>query len=220
MLAFAALSALLVSNSSWQGGYQALLQMTAEVRLGQWLVISKPLLIWVNDLWMAVFFFLVGLEIKREMLDGELASVQQALLPAVAALGGMVMPALIYAGINWADAVALKGWAIPAATDIAFALGVLTLLGRRVPPSLKVFLMAVAIIDDLGAILIIAFFYTDQLSVTMLVAAALGSVVLVMLNRAKVMAIGPYVVVGLLIWVFVLKSGVHATLAGVVMNDY
>lgn len=216
MLAFAALSALLVSNSSWQGGYQALLQMTAEVRLGQWLVISKPLLIWVNDLWMAVFFFLVGLEIKREMLDGELASVQQALLPAVAALGGMVMPALIYAGINWADPVALKGWAIPAATDIAFALGVLTLLGRRVPPSLKVFLMAVAIIDDLGAILIIAFFYTDQLSVTMLVAAALGSVVLVMLNRAKVMAIGPYVVVGLLIWVFVLKSGVHATLAGVV----
>ena len=193
-----------------------MLQMTAEVRLGQWLVISKPLLIWVNDLWMAVFFFLVGLEIKREMLDGELASVQQALLPAVAALGGMVMPALIYAGINWADAVALKGWAIPAATDIAFALGVLTLLGRRVPPSLKVFLMAVAIIDDLGAILIIAFFYTDQLSVTMLVAAALGSVVLVMLNRAKVMAIGPYVVVGLLIWVFVLKSGVHATLAGVV----
>ena len=215
VLAVAALLALLVSNSPWRDGYEALLQMNGQVRLGEWLVLSKPLLIWVNDLWMAVFFFLVGLEIKREVLEGELASRSQALLPAGAALGGMVIPALIYAAINHADPVALRGWAIPAATDIAFALGVLALLGSRVPSSLKVFLTAVAIIDDLGAILVIAFFYTEQLSVLMLVAAGIGCLVLLTLNRAGVSKVGPYVVVGLLIWVFVLKSGIHATLAGV-----
>jgi len=216
VLAVTTLLALLISNSPWREGYEAVLQTTAEVRLGQWLVLSKPLLIWVNDLWMAVFFFVVGLEIKRELLAGDLASRSQALLPAGAALGGMVVPALIYAAINHGDPVALRGWAIPAATDIAFALGVLALLGSRVPPSLKVFLTAVAIIDDLGAILVIAFFYTEQLSIVMLLAAGVGCLVLLILNRAKVNAIGPYVVIGLLIWVFVLKSGVHATLAGVV----
>ena len=169
VLAFTATLALLISNSPWSPYYDAFVQMPGEVRIGgDWLVFTKPLLVWVNDLWMAVFFFLVGLEIKREVLEGELADVRQALLPAGAALGGMVVPALIYTAINWGDAVALRGWAIPTATDIAFALGVLMLLGRRVPASLKVFLAAVAIIDDLGAIIVIAAFYTEQLSLTML----------------------------------------------------
>ena len=217
VLAIAALLALVISNSPWSAGYNAFREWPGELRVGgDWLVLSKSLLHWVNDLWMAVFFFLVGLEIKREMLKGELASVRQALLPAGAALGGMLMPALIYAGINWGDAVALRGWAIPAATDIAFALGILVLLGDRVPASLKIFLTAVAIIDDLGAILIIAFFYTDNLSFIALVGAGAGVAVLVLLNRLRVMAIGPYVLVGLVIWVFVYKSGIHATLAGVI----
>jgi len=178
-------------------------------------VLAKPLLLWVNDLWMAVFFFLVGLEIKRELLAGELASARQALLPAGAAVGGMAVPALIYALINLRDPVALHGWAIPAATDIAFALGILMLLGSRVPASLKVFLTAVAIIDDLGAIVVIAFFYTADVSLAMLGAALAGGVLLFLTNRGRVMSVGPYVVVGLVIWVCVLKSGVHATLAGV-----
>ena len=217
VLAVAALLALIISNSAWSRFYEAFVQMPGELRIGAgWLVLSKPLLVWVNDLWMAVFFFLVGLEIKREVIEGELADRRQALLPAGAALGGMVVPALIYAAINWGDPVALRGWAIPTATDIAFALGVLMLLGNRVPASLKVFLAAVAIIDDLGAIVVIAIFYTEQLSLTMLLAAGVGSVLLLTLNRCRVMSIGPYVVVGLLIWLCVLKSGVHATLAGAI----
>lgn len=217
VLALAAVLALLLSNSPWGEAYRDFLAWPGEVRIGHdWLVLAKPLLHWVNDLWMAVFFFLVGLEIKREMLDGELASRSQALLPAGAALGGMLVPALIYVGFNWGDSVAMRGWAIPAATDIAFALGVLVLLGSRVPVALKVFLTAVAIIDDLGAILIIAFFYTDGLSLKALAGAGAGGLLLLLLNRARVMAIGPYVFVGLLIWVFVYKSGIHATLAGVV----
>lgn len=216
VLAVAALLALIISNSPWSSFYERFAQWPGELRIGgDWLVLSKTLLHWVNDLWMAVFFFLVGLEIKRELMKGELASFRQALLPAGAAVGGMLVPALIYAGINWGNAVALRGWAIPAATDIAFALGILVLLGSRVPVSLKVFLTAVAIIDDLGAILIIAFFYTDQLSLNALMAAGLGVLVLVALNRFKVMAIGPYVMVGLVIWLLVYKSGIHATLAGV-----
>ncbi|MES2509321.1 MAG: Na+/H+ antiporter NhaA [Pseudomonadota bacterium] len=216
VLAVAALLALVISNSPWRGFYETFLHWPGELRVGgDWLVLSKTLLHWVNDLWMAVFFFLVGLEIKREMLEGELASRSQALLPAGAALGGMVVPALIYALINLGNPVALRGWAIPAATDIAFALGILVLLGSRVPASLKVFLTAVAIIDDLGAILIIAFFYTDGLSLQALLAAGVGVLVLVALNRARVMAVGPYVVVGLVIWLCVYKSGIHATLAGV-----
>ena len=215
VLAIAALVALVVSNSAWGPAYASFAQLRGEVRVGDFLVLSKPLLLWVNDLWMAVFFFLVGLEIKRELLAGELASARQALLPAGAALGGMVVPAAIYAAINAGNPVALRGWAIPAATDIAFALGILMLLGSRVPASLKVFLTAVAIIDDLGAIVVIALFYTAELSVTMLAGALVGGVALLALNRARVMSIAPYVLVGLVIWVFVLKSGVHATLAGV-----
>ncbi|MBK8070897.1 MAG: Na+/H+ antiporter NhaA [Ramlibacter sp.] len=216
LLAAAAAIALVASNSPWSDWYLRLVQMPGEVRIGGGLlVLAKPVVVWVNDLWMAVFFFLVGLEIKRELMEGELSSVRQAALPAGAAVGGMAAPALIYIAINWGDPVGLRGWAIPAATDIAFALGVLVLLGSRVPASLKVFLTAVAIIDDLGAILIIAFFYTEKLSLVMLLGAGVGVAMLVALNRSRVMAVGPYVMVGLVIWLFVLKSGIHATLAGV-----
>ncbi len=216
VLALAALVALVVSNSGLAPLYRQFIELRGEVRIGgDWLVLSKPLLLWVNDLWMAVFFFVVGLEIKREVLAGELASVKQAALPALAALGGMVVPALIYVALNHGDAVALRGWAIPTATDIAFALGILMLLGPRVPASLKVFLTAVAIIDDLGAIIVIAAFYTAQLSVPMLLAAGVGVLLLFAMNRLRVMHMGLYVVVGLIVWVCVLKSGIHATLAGV-----
>jgi NhaA family Na+:H+ antiporter len=217
ILALSALAALIVSNSSLAPLYEKFVRLHGELRIGgDWLVLSKPLLLWVNDLWMAVFFFMVGLEIKRELLQGELSSRKQALLPAGAALGGMVVPALIYVLLNRGDAVALRGWAIPTATDIAFALGILMLLGSRVPASLKVFLTAVAIIDDLGAIVVIAAFYTDELSLAMLVAAGAGAALLFALNRARVMNIGAYVLVGLVVWVCVLKSGIHATLAGVI----
>jgi NhaA family Na+:H+ antiporter len=166
---------------------------------------------------MAVFFLLVGLEIKREIREGELSSRDQALLPCIAALGGMIVPAVIYAALNWGDDAALRGWAIPTATDIAFALGVLALLGSRVPVSLKVFLTALAIIDDLGAIVIIALFYTANLSVESLALSGIALVVLFALNKMQVMRISAYVLVGVALWVFVLKSGVHATLAGVAL---
>jgi NhaA family Na+:H+ antiporter len=217
VLALAALAALLVSNSPWGDGYQFFLNIPGQVVMGeQALVLSKPLVLWVNDLWMAVFFFGVGLEIKREFLEGELSGPGQLLLPAVAALGGMLMPALIYTAINWGDSTALRGWAIPAATDIAFALGIVALLGSRVPLSLKVFLTAVAIIDDLGAIVVIALFYTANLSWPMLAGALLWGLVLFMLNRLRITRVDVYIVVGLIMWVCVLKSGVHATLAGVI----
>lgn len=215
LLALAALAALVISNSPWQDAYQALLNLRGELKLGETWHLSKPLLVWVNDLWMAAFFFLVGLEIKRELLEGELSSRSQVLLPAAAALGGMAAPSLIYAWINAGNPIAMRGWAIPAATDIAFALGVLVLLGSRVPMSLKVFLTAVAIIDDLGAIVVIAVFYTEQLRLDQLGVAALAMAVLVTLNRARVSNLVPYLLVGVLVWYFVLKSGVHATVAGV-----
>ena len=217
VLALAAVAALTVANSTLGLAYREFIGLRGEVRIGNdWLVLSKPLLLWVNDLWMAVFFFVVGLEIKREVLGGELDTVKKALLPASAALGGMAVPALIYAALNFGDALALRGWAIPMATDIAFALGILMLLGSRVPVSLKVFLTAVAIIDDLGAIIVIAVFYTDHLSMPMLAAAGGGALLLLLLNQWRVSSVGPYVVIGLFIWVCVYKSGIHATLAGVV----
>lgn len=216
MLAIAAVVALLISNSPLRESYQAFTAIKGTVDIGGAIVVSKPLLLWVNDLWMAVFFLVVGLEIKREFVQGELATRGQAVLPAVAALGGMIVPALIYAFINLGDPVALRGWAIPAATDIAFAIGIVMLLGKRVPTSLKVFLTAVAIIDDLGAILVIAVFYTADLSLLMLAGAAAGVAALLGLNRAGVARVDIYLVVGLLVWVCVLKSGIHATLAGVV----
>lgn len=214
-LALAALAALIVSNSPASVWYESLLRTPGELVIGDTLVLRKSLLVWVNDLWMAVFFFLVGLEIKREFVEGELADRRQAVLPVAAALGGMAVPALIYSAVNWGDAQALQGWAIPAATDIAFAIGIVMLLGRRVPVSLKVFLSAVAIIDDLGAIVVIAVFYTDRLSLLALSGAGAGLVALFLLNRMKVTRVDVYVAVGLVVWVFVLKSGVHATLAGV-----
>ena len=215
VLAIATLAALAISNSPWQDLYVAFTQIRGVVDIAGLVVIAKPLLLWVNDLWMAVFFFVVGLEIKREFVEGELATRSQAVLPAVAALGGMVVPAAIYWFINAGNSEALRGWAIPSATDIAFALGIVMLLGARVPASLKVFLTAVAIIDDLGAIVIIAVFYTENLSLTALLLGLAGVAVLIALNRANVRRADIYIAVGLVIWVCVLKSGVHATLAGV-----
>ncbi len=213
----AAALALIVDNSPLSPLYGAVLNAPVSLRIGAF-SLDKTLLLFINDGLMAVFFLLIGLEIKREIISGELATREQALLPVLAAIGGMIVPALIYVAINRGDATALRGWAIPAATDIAFALGVLALLGRRVPASLKVFLLAFAIIDDLGAIVIIALFYTADLSVTALGVALCGVAVLVALNRSGVTRIAAYVVTGVLIWVFVLKSGVHATLAGVVVG--
>lgn len=216
VLALAALLALIVSNSPWAAAYEAFRQTPGELRIGgDGLVLAKPLIVWVNDLWMAVFFLLVGLEIKREFIAGELRTRAQAMLPAVAALGGMVVPALIYAALNQGNPEALRGWAIPAATDIAFAIGIVVLLGTRVPASLKVFLTAVAIIDDLGAIVVIAFFYTSQLSLPMLAGAAVCLAAMASLNRVGVARADVYLFIGALLWLCVLKSGVHATLAGV-----
>ncbi len=215
VLALATVAALVVSNSEWSPLYHAIVDMPVRVQIGSLLTLHKPLVIWVNDLWMAVFFLYIGLEIKREFFEGDLADRRQALLPAVAAVGGMAVPALIYSALNFRDEVALHGWAIPAATDIAFAVGIVILLGTRVPPSLKVFLTAVAIFDDLGAIVVIALFYTADLSLTMLAAAAIGIGLMTLLNRLGVVRADIYMVVGLLVWVAVLKSGVHATLAGV-----
>jgi NhaA family Na+:H+ antiporter len=214
LLLLAALLALALANSAGAWLYSGLLGTKVTIAVGA-LKLDKPLLLWINDGLMAIFFFLVGLEIKRELLVGELSTARQAALPAIAALGGMAAPALVYAAVNAGSPETLGGWAIPAATDIAFALGVLALLGPRVPVALKVFLLALAIIDDLGAIVIIAIFFTADLSVTALSLAALGLVALVVLNRLGVTRIAAYGLVGLFIWVCVLKSGVHATLAGV-----
>jgi len=216
ILMIAAAAALLLDNSPLDWLYDSMLATPVVVQLGA-LMIDKPLLLWINDGLMAVFFFLVGLEIKRELLEGRLSTWNQAALPVLAAVGGMLFPALIYVAINAGDPAALNGWAIPAATDIAFALGVLALLGNRVPVALKVFLLALAILDDLGAIVIIAVFYTAELSLFSLAIGALCTAVLVTMNRVGVRRIAPYLLVGLVMWVCVLKSGVHATLAGVVI---
>jgi len=207
--------ALMLANSPFSGFYTSFLNTPIEVRFGD-LHIAKPLLLWVNDGLMAVFFFLVGLEVKREILEGSLSSISKATLPIIAAIGGMVMPAIIYILFNYGDEVALRGWAIPTATDIAFALGVLALLGNRVPTSLKVFLMALAVIDDLGAIIIIALFYTSDLSIVSLSFALVGIAGLLILNIMNVNKKMFYFLFGLILWVSVLKSGVHATLAGVI----
>jgi len=208
ILMVAAALALIVANSPLAETYFAVLH----AYLGP-LSVSH----WINDGLMAVFFLLVGLEIKREMLDGQLSTWPRRVLPGIAAAGGMVVPALVYVAINRDNSAALSGWAIPTATDIAFALGVLSLLGNRVPASLKIFLTALAIIDDLGAVIIIALFYTSGLSLAYLGAAFAVIAVLVVLNRMRVMTLIPYLVLGAVLWVLVLKSGVHATLAGVAL---
>jgi Na+:H+ antiporter, NhaA family len=218
VLVVAAALALVATNTQgFAELYDWLIDLPVSVSIGS-LALKKPLLLWINDGLMAVFFFLVALEIKREMLDGHLSSRDQIILPAVAALGGMIAPSLIYAYFNWHDPALLRGWAIPAATDIAFALGVLALLGSRVPLALKVFLLTLATLDDLLAILVIAFFYTDHVSVMQLALAGLSLAALLLLNRMRVSRLAPYVFLGIALWVFVLKSGVHATLAGVALG--
>ena len=217
LLIIAALVAMLMVNSPLNWLYDALLSTPVEIRVGA-LQLAKPLLLWINDGLMAVFFLLIGLEVKREFLEGELSRLDQIVLPGLGAIGGMAVPAGIYYWLNQGDPVALNGWAIPAATDIAFALGVLALLGNRVPVSLRVFLMALAIFDDLGAIIIIALFYTVDLSVTSLVLALSAVAVMVVMNLMNVTRISAYVLVGTFLWIAVLKSGVHATLAGVVVG--
>lgn len=217
VLCAAAAIALALANSPLEAYYAKLLELPVAVQIGD-LAIAKPLLLWVNDGLMAIFFMLVGLEVKRAVIEGELSSVSDAALPVIAALGGMIGPALVYLACNWGDAEALRGWAIPTATDIAFALGVLALLGPRAPPSLKIFLLALAIIDDLGAIIIIAVFYTAELSLIALTLAAIGVGTLVVLNLSGVSHRAAYLLVGVGIWVCVLKSGIHATLAGVIVG--
>jgi NhaA family Na+:H+ antiporter len=207
--------AMLAANSPLAAGYESLLATHFSVRFGEY-ALDKPLVVWVNDLLMAIFFLLVGLEIKREAVMGELADASRVALPAFAALGGMLVPAALYAAINFHDPVGLRGWAIPSATDIAFALGVLSLFGARAPVGLKIFLMTLAVLDDLGAIVIIALFYTSDLSVTALAFGGLALAGLVALNLAGVRRVAAYVLLGAVLWLCVVKSGVHATLAGVV----
>ncbi|MDB2437156.1 Na+/H+ antiporter NhaA [Hellea sp.] len=215
VLMFVAILALVANNSPLAGFYSGFLSTPVEVQFGSF-EIAKPLLLWINDGLMAIFFFLVGLEIKREVLEGELSSFDKASLPIFAAIGGVIVPALFYVYFNYSDAIAVQGWAIPAATDIAFALGILALVGSRVPVSLKILLLAVAIIDDLVAIIIIALFYTQDLSLVALGWGAVGVAGLIALNRSGMMRITPYALIGVFVWACVLKSGVHATLAGVI----
>ena len=216
LLFAAAIAAVAMDNSALSWLYDAILQTPVSLRIGH-LALDKPLLLWINDGLMAVFFLLVGLELKREFLQGQLSSRSQIILPALAALGGIAVPALIYTAINGASPDLARGWAIPTATDIAFALGVMALLGPRAPRSLKLFLLALAILDDLGAIIIIALFYTDNLTLVPLAVAAAAIGGLALLNMRKVTRLAPYILLGVVLWVSVLKSGVHATLAGVVL---
>ena len=216
ILVIAALLAILIANSPLYSIYSLLLDVPVAVKIGR-LEIYKPLLLWVNDGLMAVFFLLVGLELKREFLQGELSNKKNIILPGLGAVGGMLVPAMIYAYFNYQDPLAMEGWAIPAATDIAFALGLLSLLGSRVPTSLKIFLTSLAIFDDVGAILIIAFFYTNKISIAALIVAAVCIAVLFSLNKKGVVDRSLYLSVGVIMWIALLKSGVHATLAGVLL---
>jgi len=212
----AMLLALILSNSPLEGLYSSFLHIPIDVRVGA-LELKKSLYHWVNDGLMVIFFLLVGLEVKREIVEGHLSSVRQAVLPVIAAMGGIAVPAAIYVLLNRGNPVAMRGWAIPTATDIAFALGVLALLGRRAPVSLKILLMALAIIDDLGAIVIIGIFYTEDLSLLSMLVAGIALAVLILFNRLHVARKAPYFLVGTVLWISVLKSGVHATLAGVAL---
>lgn len=216
VLVAAAVVAMVVANSPLSGFYASLIDIPVEIRIGDF-EIAKPLLLWINDGLMAVFFLLIGLELKRELVEGQLSDLRRIALPAFGALGGMAVPALIYIGVNLGDEVALQGWAIPAATDIAFSLAILALLGNRVPLSLRVFLVSLAIIDDIGAIVIIALFYTNELSPLALAVAGACLLGLLILNCRGVLERTPYLLIGVIMWTAVLKSGVHATLAGVLL---
>lgn len=216
ILFFAAVLAIIFDNTFLRDFYQLLLGLQINLHLGI-VSLSKPLLSWINEGLMAIFFLLIGLEIKREMLAGELNSFARAVLPAVAAIGGMLVPAIIYVAINLGDSAGLRGWAIPTATDIAFSLGVLVLLSKRVPASLRIFLTALAIFDDLGAIVVIAIFYSKNIAWLLLTGAVVCILVLLLLNWLRVTKITPYLIVGIVLWGCVLESGVHATLAGIVV---
>ncbi len=216
VLLFAAVIALIISNSDFSNTYFDILNSYLKLGVGIF-SLKLSVLHWINDVLMAIFFFLVSLEIKREFIQGELSNPKQALLPIIAAIGGMVVPALIYIAINFKDPVTLKGWAIPSATDIAFSLGVLSLLGKRVPLSLKVFLTALAIIDDLGAIIIIAFFYSGEVQYFYLLLMLGCLIILLILNKFNIRNFIPYLIVGLFLWEFTHVSGIHATIAGVLL---
>lgn len=216
LLMAAMVLAMIMNNTALDDLYQAFIKIPIVIQFGQ-LIIDKPLLLWINDGLMALFFFTIGLELKRELLEGELSDFGKVALPLSAAIGGMLVPALIYIYLNRADPVHVQGWAIPAATDIAFALGILMLLGKRVPNSLKIFLISLAVFDDVGAIVIIALFYTVDLSYVSLLVAAVCIAILVTMNLFNVTRITAYAIIGMVLWVSVLKSGVHATLATVIM---
>jgi len=216
LLLAAAIIAMLVANSPLAALYESLLDTTLAIQVGA-LSINKPLLLWINDGLMAVFFLLIGLEIKREVMEGELSSLSQIILPGMGALGGMIVPAAIYVWLNWGDSIALDGWAIPTVTDIAFALALLSIFGSRVPTMLKVFLLTLAIFDDLAAIIIIALFYSGDISLNALFIGALALVGAVVMNRIGVTRVSAYILVGVVLWIAVLESGVHATLAGVLI---
>jgi NhaA family Na+:H+ antiporter len=217
LLCIATILALIFANTPLIHTYELFKSIPVIVQMGSF-AINKPLLLWINDGLMAIFFLLIGLEIKRELVEGHLSQLDKAILPAIAALGGLAVPAIIYAYINWGNTSTIDGWAIPAATDIAFALGVLMILGSRIPTSLKVCLVAIAIIDDLAAVIIIALFYTAEISLNSLLLACFGLAIAAFLNWRRVTALGPYIILGLFIWACVLKSGVHATLAGVALG--
>lgn len=216
LLMVTAVLAIIVANSPLEPYYALLLDTPVEIRVGA-LEIAKPLLLWINDGLMAIFFFLVGLELKRELVEGELSDKRNIILPGAGAIGGMLVPALVYLYFNIDDDAAISGWAIPAATDIAFALGILSLLGKRVPTSIKIFLTSLAIFDDIGAILVIAFFYTSKISFVALIVVAFCIPLLAFINRLNVESKTVYIIIGLVMWVAMLKSGVHATLAGILV---
>jgi len=216
LLGMAALLAIIIANSPLSILYDKLISTPVVVQIGG-LKIAKPLLLWVNDGLMAVFFFIVGLELKRECIEGELSELSKIIMPAIGAIGGMVVPAIIYLSINYQDPSAINGWAIPAATDIAFALGVLALVGSRLPVSLKIFLTSLAVFDDIGAIIIIAIFYTSKIDMASLLIAAACIGALSLINRKGVVKKSPYIFIGLIMWIALLKSGVHATLGGVIL---
>ena len=216
ILLFAAILALFVSNSDLSNYYFEILEKKLKLGLGSF-GLELSILHWINDVLMAIFFFLVSLEIKREFVKGELSNPKQAMLPIVGAIGGMLIPALFYILINWDDSITMNGWAIPSATDIAFSLGVLSLLGKRVPISLKVFLTALAIIDDLGAIVIIAFFYSGNIQIKYLVLMLVALIILIILNKKNIKYFFPFLLVGILLWDFTHQSGIHATIAGVLL---
>lgn len=216
LLMLSAVAAMIVANSALQGSYDYILNQSKFAMTINGKGLEKAVILWINDGLMAIFFFLIGLELKREMLEGKLKNPRDIMLPGMAALGGMAVPALIYAAINWGNPETIGGWAIPAATDIAFALGILALVGSRAPSGLKVFLLTLAILDDLGAIIIIALFYTAELKIDYLYLALIPMAAMFILNMRGAHRMAPIIILGAIMWFFVLKSGVHATLAGVI----